>query len=177
MKINLSPLALSATFVESAAIRGNSVDEAGNIVNSKLLYGIEDPDATSKWEGGSSIQIDFDRTFGETKFLRYRTTLFSFYGWITNIGLHNKIRDYHDYLDAYDKWADKDDPSVGHSIKDKPTQPIHPTVRWENTIDLQATKYLKTTLSFQLYYNRAQHTALQTKTLLSVGLSYTFKNK
>ena len=176
-KIELSPIAMSAVYATNGWIRREQFDADGNRIKKAYAYGIEDPDKSSKYEGGSSIQIDFDRTFGETKFLRYRTTLFSFYGWITNIGLHNKIRDYHDYLDAYDKWADKDDPSVGHSIKDKPTQPIHPTVRWENTIDLQATKYLKTTLSFQLYYNRAQHTALQTKTLLSVGLSYTFKNK
>ena len=30
---------------------------------------------------------------------------------------------------------------------------------------------------FQLYYNRAQNVSVQTRTLLSVGLSYTFKNK
>ena len=171
--VNLSPIAMNAVFVQSSQIRENVWDKKPGW----QIYGLSGPDATSKYEGGSSIQIDFDRTFGETKFLRYRTTLFSFYGWITNIGLHNKIRDYHDYLDAYDKWADKDDPSVGHSIKDKPTQPIHPTVRWENTIDLQATKYLKTTLSFQLYYNRAQNYAVQTQAILSVGLSYTFQNK
>lgn len=66
---------------------------------------------------------------------------------------------------------------MGHEITDKPRLPIHPTVRWENTIDIKATKYLSTTLSFQLYYNRAQNVSVQTRTLLSVGLSYTFKNK
>ncbi len=54
---------------------------------------------------------------------------------------------------------------------------IHPTVRWENTIEIKATRFLSTVLSFQLYYNRAQHLDVQTQTLLSVGLSYTFKNK
>ena len=49
--------------------------------------------------------------------------------------------------------------------------------RWENTIDIKATRYLTTSLSFQLYYDRSQNYAVQTKTLLSVGLSYTFKNK
>ena len=63
------------------------------------------------------------------------------------------------------------------NIKTKPRLPIHPTVRWENTIDIKATKFLTTSLSFQLYYNRAQNSSIQTKTLLSVGLSYTFKNK
>ena len=32
-------------------------------------------------------------------------------------------------------------------------------------------------VSFQLYYNRAQHVDVQTSTLLQVGLTYTFKNK
>ena len=78
---------------------------------------------------------------------------------------------------AYDKWADKEDTSVGHDIKDKPRLPIHPTVRWENTLEIKATKYLSTKVSFQLYYNRAQNVDVQTRTLLQVGLTYTFKNK
>ena len=50
-------------------------------------------------------------------------------------------------------------------------------MRWDNTLDIRATKYLATSISFQLYYNRAQNVDVQTRTLLSVGLSYTFKNK
>ena len=165
--VNISPIALNATFAENDLIRKTN----------GFNYGIEDPDKTSKYEGGSSIQIDFDRTFGKTGYLRYITTVFSFYGWITDIGQKNKISDYTKYLEAYDKWADKEDTSVGHDIKDKPRLPIHPIVRWENTIDIKATKYLSTSLSFQLYYNRAQNLDVQTRTLLSVGLTYTFKNK
>ncbi|WP_295936023.1 DUF3078 domain-containing protein [uncultured Alistipes sp.] len=160
--INLSPLALSGTFAESDLIR----KENG------FTYGIEDPDKTSKYEGGSSVQLDFDRTFGKTGFLRYRTTLFAFYGWITDIGQKNKISDYSKYKAAYKAWEE-----AGSNIKDKPRLPIHPTVRWENTIDIRATKYLSTSLSFQLYYNRAQELDVQTRTLLSVGITYTFKNK
>lgn len=159
--LNLSPIALSGTFVESDLIRQNN-----------YLYGLEDPDKTSKYEGGSSIQIDFDRKFGKSGFLRYRTTLFSFIGWITDIGQKNKINDYAQYCSAYDQWV-----TDGKNIKDKPRLPIHPTVRWENKIDIEATKFLKTTFSFQLYYNRAQSVDVQTQMLLSVGLTYTFKNK
>ena len=160
--VNMSPLALNATFAENDLIRKTN----------GFNYGIEDPDKTSKYEGGSSIQIDFDRTFGKTGFLRYRTTLYSFYGWITDIGQKNKISDYSEYRIAYDDWVEK-----GSDIKTKPRLPIHPIVRWENTIDIKATKYLSTSLSFQLYYNRAQNLDVQTRTLLSVGLTYTFKNK
>ena len=160
--VNMSPLALNATFAESDLIRKDN----------GFAYGIEDPDKTSKYEGGSSVQIDFDRTFGKTGYLRYRTMLYGFYGWISDIGQKNKISDYSKYLAAFEEWnaGDKD-------IKNKPRLPIHPIVRWTKTIDIKATKFITTTLSFELYYNRAQNVDVQTKTLLSVGLTYTFKNK
>lgn len=171
--VNLSPVALNATFAENDWIRRRQVDADGKEIKPAYSYGIEDPDKTSKYEGGSSIQIDFDRKFGKSEFLRYRTMIYAFYGWITDIGQKNKISDYHEYLDAFAEWdarADKD-------IKDKPRMPIHPIVRWTNSLDIKATKYLSTTLSFELYYNRSQSFDVQTKTLLSVGLTYTFKNK
>lgn len=171
--VNLSPIALNATFAENDWIRRRQVDGDGNEIKPAYSYGIEDPDKTSKYEGGSSIQIDFDRKFGKSEFLRYRTMIYAFYGWITDIGQKNKISDYHKYLDAYAEWDARSD----KSIKDKPRLPIHPIVRWTNTIDIKATKYLSTTLSFELYYNRSQSFDVQTKTLLSVGLTYTFKNK
>ena len=181
IKINLSPIALNATFAENDWIRRRQVEERVDSEGKKTEteikpaynYGIEDPDKTSKYEGGSSIQIDFDRTFGKTGFLRYRTTLYSFYGWITDIGQKNKISDYTKFRHAYEEW----DKTANKDIKDKPRLPIHPIARWENTLDIKATKYLSTTLSFQLYYNRAQNVDVQTRTLLSVGLTYTFKNK
>ncbi len=159
---------MSAMFVESRDIRANVWDKKPGW----QIYGLDDPDRTSKYEGGSSVQIDFDRTFGKTGFLRYRTSLFSFYGWITNIGQDNKIANYSKYLFAMDAWNAGD-----QNPKTKPFLPVHPTVRWENTLDIKATKFITTTLSFQLYYNRAQNVDVQTQTLLSVGLTYTFKNK
>ena len=169
IKVQLSPLAMSAVYANNSWIRREQYDADGNRIKKAFNYGIEDPDKSSKYEGGSSIQIDFDRTFGKTEYLRYRTTLFSFWGWITNMGLDNKVKRWDDYHAALDKWDG--------NIKTKPRLPIHPTVRWENTVDIKATKFLTTSLSFQLYYNRAQNASIQTKTLLSVGLSYTFKNK
>lgn len=161
IKINLAPLAMNSTFVNSELVRQNG-----------YLYGLVSADKTSKWEGGSSVQIDFDRKWGKREWFRYRTTLYSFSGWMTNIGLDNKVRDYGEYVEAYKQWE-----ANGKVAADKPILPIHPTVRWENTISLKASKYFTTDISFQLYYNRAQNLKLQTQTLLSVGLSYTFKNK
>ena len=167
--VNISPVAMSAVFVESATIRNNSWDSNKPGWES---YGLASADETSKYEGGSSVEINFDRTFGKTGYLRYRTTLFSFYGWITDIGKPNKIHDYSDYENAYAEWE-----AAGKDPKTKPWLPIHPTVRWTNTLDIKATKFITTTVSFQLYYNRAQNVDVQTQTLLSVGLTYTFKNK
>ena len=161
IKINLAPLAMNATFVNSELVRQNG-----------YLYGLISADKTSKWEGGSSVQIDFDRKWGKREWFRYRPTLYSFSGWMTNIGLDNKVRDYGEYVDAYKQWE-----ANGKVAANKPILPIHPTVRWENTISLKASKYFTTDISFQLYYNRAQNLKVQTQTLLSVGLSYTFKNK
>ncbi len=161
IKINLAPLAMNSTFVNSELVRQNG-----------YLYGLVSADKTSKWEGGSSVQIDFDRKWGKREWFRYRTTLYSFSGWMTNIGLDNKVRDYGEYVEAYKQWE-----ANGKVAADKPILPIHPTVRWENTISLKASKYFTTDISFQLYYNRAQNLKIQTQTLLSVGLSYTFKNK
>lgn len=166
--VNLSPLATSAIFVESSTIRNNKWDGKFGWE----IYGLANADRTSKYEGGSSIQIDFDREFGREKFLRYRTTFYTFFGWITNIGLANKVSRYHDYAAAYDKWV-----ADGSPAGMKPNLPVHPTIRWENTVDIRATKYLSTTFTFLLCYNRAQSLDIQTQTLLSVGLTYTFKNK
>ena len=107
-----------------------------------------------RYEGGSSIQIDFDKTFGQKGIFRYRTTLYSFYGWINQVSQQNL--------------------SKKNGVQ---YESIAPTVRWENTIDIKATKYFSTQFYFQLYYNKAQNAKIQTQTVLGVGLAYTFKNK
>lgn len=167
IKVNVSPLALSAIFVESSSIRHNVWDDKPGW----QAYGLVNPDQTSKYEGGSSIQLDFDRTFGKKGVFRYRTTLFSFMGWLSNLNSKNRYSNFENYKNAVQAWENSG------AVGNKPTLTIHPTVRWENTLDIKATKYLSTTLSFQLYYNRAQNYDIQTQLLLSVGLTYTFKNK
>ena len=88
--------------------------------------------------------------------MRYRTTAYSFYGWITDIWAQKKFV------------ATEDAPKYEHVV---------PTIRWENTIDIKATKYISTQIYFQLYYNRTEWHQLQVSSMLSVGLTYTFKNK
>lgn len=186
IKINIAPLSLNATFVTSSAVRSyyyavennglanlralyptyadyeaarvdNTLDQSDamkDLYNKPYAFGLTLEDYSGRYEGGSSVQFDFDRTFGKKGIFRYRTTLYSFYGWINEAAQQTASR------------------RTGVEYEH-----IAPTVRWENTIDIKATKYFSTQFYFQLYYNKAQSKQIQTQTVLGVGLSYTFKNK
>ena len=140
LKVNLAPIAMSATYRHDLSTTKD--------------YGVLT--GRSKYEGGLSVQLDFDRTWGKNGWLRYRTTAYSFYGWITDLSSMAKFK------------ATEDMPKYKHVV---------PTIRWENTIDIKATKYISTQIYFQLYYNKAEIDKLQLSSMLSVGLTYTFKNK
>ena len=156
---------MNATFVTNEAVRyyyyaekfGADTDKSAltlDQLNTPYAFGLTLADKNGRYEGGSSVQIDFDKTFGKKGVFRYRTTLYSFYGWINQVSQQNK--------------------SKTNGVQ---YESIAPTVRWENTIDIKATKYISTQLYFQLYYNKAQNAKVQTQTVLGVGLAYTFKNK
>ena len=161
IKINIAPLSLNATFVASEDVRAYYYKEkfgtrpieelTKDERNTPYAFGLTLENGNGRYEGGSSIQVDFDKTFGKKGVFRYRTTLYSFYGWINEV--------------------------AQQSATDVEYDHIAPTVRWENTINIKATKYFSTQLYFQLYYNKAQNAKVQTQTVLGVGLSYTFKNK
>ena len=138
LKVNLAPIAMSATYRDDIRTSNN--------------YGVDEPNR-SKYEGGLSVQLDFDKTWGKNGWLRYRTTAYSFYGWITDLS----------------KWSKAEDRAAYEHVV--------PTLRWENTIDIKATKYISTQIYVQLYYNKAEINKLQVQSMLSVGLTYTFKNK
>lgn len=145
LKVNLSPIAMSATYLQ---------DE--NLSN---RYGVAEGHR-SKYEGGLSVQLDFDKTWGKNGWLRYHTTAYSFYGWITDLSAMAKFEP-----------TELEDGTMTRY------EHVVPTVRWENTIDIKATKYISTQIYFQLYYNKAEIDKLQVSSMLSVGLTYTFKNK
>lgn len=151
LKINLAPIAMSATYVSDAGVYYDSAA----LVNKDKVYGVPFG-MRSKYEGGLSVQLDFDRTWGKNGWLRYRTTAYSFYGWITDLSSMANFEPTDTQL------------SYEH---------VAPTIRWENTIDIKATKYISTQIYFQLYYNKAEYDKLQLSSMLSVGLTYTFKNK
>lgn len=162
IKINLSPISMSATYVTNQKVRdvfyntkfGTKAlaDLTPAELNTPYCYGLTLDNGTSRYEGGSSIQVNFDRTFGKKGIFRYRTVLYSFYGWINEITQQtSQNRELFEHL--------------------------APTVRWEHTVDIKATKYFSTQFYFQMFYNKAQIRSVQTQILLGVGLSYNFKNK
>ena len=173
IKINISPISMNATYVTNDRVReffyakefGTTAvaDLTPAQKNTPYAYGLTLQNGVQRYEGGSSIQVDFDKTFGKKGIFRYRTTLYSFYGWINEVAQQNESK----------KWnADPANASTPLNYEH-----IVPTVRWENTIDIKATKYFSTQFYFQLYYNKAQIDKVQTQIILGVGLAYTFKNK
>lgn len=85
LKVNLAPIAMSATYRSDIATR-----KLDGEVWVDMNYGVPEG-KSSKYEGGLSVQLDFDRTWGENGWLRYRTTAYSFYGWVTSLYSHSKI--------------------------------------------------------------------------------------
>ena len=165
VKVNVSPISLSATYVTSQSVKnqfffdkfGIEFADAESLTEEQqktpYAYGLTYANGSSRYEGGSSVQVDFDRVIGKNQIFRYRTTFYSFYGWINEIsqqtGENKKLNLEH----------------------------IAPNIRWEHTLDIKANKYFSTQFYFQMYYNKAQCKSLQTQIVLGVGLSYTFKNK
>ena len=144
-------------------------------MNATSYFGV-DIDKHALFTGGSSVNIEFERSWGKKGWFRYKTMCNCYYGWITNVARRAKIRDYKDYLEALDKW------NAGGQVGDAPAGVpkyvvLDPTVDWKNKFTIIASKYLSTTIDVNLYYDKTQNTAVQIYSLLSLGVTYTFKNK
>lgn len=160
-KINILPLSCQAVFVKDGQLRKYTFDSLSNKTTSSTNpYGMPmKHDYTSRnginyfapcrFEGGSSIGIDLDVYLDHKKHVRYRTSMYSFYGWISDIAATKS--------DGY--------------------QHIVPTFNWDNTFDISFVKYLAFQFQFSMFYDHKQMDALQLRYFTSIGLSYTFKNK
>ncbi|MFI3264764.1 MAG: DUF3078 domain-containing protein [Rikenellaceae bacterium] len=171
--VSVSPFTLSAVYVSNDYVKENFLygfsDHTEDNWSYTEPYGVSYLN-NSKYEGGSSIKIEFDRTFEKLAKIRYQTSVYSFYGWMTQASAKNVVNNYDEYIEELATWSET-------YSGDKPMLGIQPTVRWENTVTIPATDILSTKITFQLYYNRAQDIKVQTQTYLSIGLSYTYKNK
>jgi hypothetical protein len=109
-----------------------------------------------KSEGGSSLNIGFNRTFGlgeRGRTLQYISTLNSFYGWMTQVARHKP---------ATDEIA---------------PPAILPTAEWTNRFIFNPMKFLSMELRATSRYDRSQVDKVQMQYYLRVGLTYGFKNR
>ena len=172
IEISLNPLSTSGAWATNDKVRHYYKDIKG----ATTWFGI-DIDKNSLFTGGSSVNIKFSRKWGKSEWFSYDTNLYCYYGWLTNVGRASKIRRYNHYLKDLKAWE-----SASSIEANKPTAVpafvcLHPTIEWRNTISFRASKYFSTDIYLQLNYDKAQNTSVQLYSMLTLGLTYTFKNK
>ena len=144
--------------------------------NAVSWFGV-DIDKNFLFTGGSSVKFEFKRSWGKNNWFTYDTNLYCYYGWITNVSNLTKIRKYDEYVDALEKWQAQGSPEgLAPTAVDRHVM-LHPTVDWRNSFRIKASKYFETELTLNMYYDKAQNTTVMLKSFLSLGLTYTFKNK
>lgn len=136
-----------------------------------------DIDKNFLFTGGSSVKLEFKRSWGKDSWFTYDTNIFCYYGWITNVSNLSKIRDYDDYLTALDSWKQNGSPEGLEPTAVPRHEMLHPTVDWRNSFRIKASKYFETEVTVNMLYDKAQNSAIMLKSYISLGLTYTFKNK
>ena len=136
-----------------------------------------DIDKNFLFTGGSSIKLEFKRSWGKNNWFTYDTNLYCYYGWITNVSSLGKIRNYRDYLTELEEWEAAGSPEGLAPVSVPRHEMLHPTIDWRNSVRIRASKYMETELTVNMYYDKAQNLDVMLKSFLSLGLTYTFKNK
>jgi hypothetical protein len=155
--VTLSPISGNVLFV----MDGRLDNERRQKLGIPVTYAPEDTDhlhpiyKNYKAEGGSNLNVSFDRTFklGKNKglALRYRTTLGSFYGWITQVSKRK--------------------------LEGEPDDVIKPTLNWANTINFDPLRFLTLQFTHTMVYDRSQVDKMQMQYFISIGVTYGYKNK
>ncbi len=173
ININIDVLSCQTTFVNDPLLRQYRLNAENKVENIKNPYGMLVPrDSQTKYsggvdadgnpiylyspcrfEGGSSVSLSLNVNFDRKGIVAYRTTMSSFYGWITDLTRESQHTDTAPYV---------------HII---------PTFTWNNTFDIKLVKYLTLQLKCDMFYDRQQLDKLQLTYFAQIGLSYTFKNK
>lgn len=171
IKISLFPLS------GNGVVANNSlVERYYRNKDARSWFGV-DIDKNFLFTGGSSVKLELKRSWGKDNWFTYDTNLFCYYGWITNVSNLSKIRDYNDYLDALDDWKQAGSPAGLEPTAVERHEMLHPTVDWRNTFKIKASKYFSTEITINMLYNKAQNDEIMLKSYISLGLTYTFKNK
>ena len=138
-------------------------------------FGI-DIDKHAKFSGGSQIIVNFQRNWGKSNWFYYKTELVVYYGWITNVMNHSKIRDYYNYLDAQRAWEAGG--REGSAPVGVPRHvELHPTIGSKHWINIKISKHLSSNFYYELQYDKAIKDKVRMYSTLTFGLAYTWKNK
>lgn len=168
-------ISLNALSTNGTLVFNDDLKELYESRGATSYFGV-DIDKHATFSGGSQININFNRTWGKKGWFNYRTEIISYYGWITNVMRHSKIRDYYDYLSAQREWEAGG--KVGDAPKAAPRHvELHPTVGWKNWINIKIAKYITSSFYYELQYDKARTDEVRMQSTLTFGLSYTFKNK
>ena len=177
IQLTLNPLSSSGTVAWN-----DLVEELYRKRNATNWFGI-DMGKHATFSGGSSINIAFSRHFGKNNWLQYWTNCYVYYGWITNVMNHNKIHDYYAYLREKRAW-DAAAPAEGQPDMRGPAPTakpyhveLHPKVEWKNTVTIKTVKYLTTTLTVNMYYDKAASDKVEIQSQLKLGFSYSINNR
>ena len=171
IKVSFFPLSGNAIIAKNSQVEDNFRGRGAT-----NWFGI-DIDKNLFFTGGSSVKLEFARSWGKTNWLSYNGNLYCYYGWITNVSTLPKIRDYRDYEKAYDKWVADGSPVGLEPAAVAHHEMLHPTLDWRNTFTIKASTYFQTQIMFDLYYDKALSDSMMIKSFISLGLTYTFKNK
>lgn len=168
-------ISLNALSTNGTLVFNEDLKELYESRGATSYFGV-DIDKHATFSGGSQININFNRTWGKTGWLNYRTEIIAYYGWITNVMRHSKIRDWYDYQAAQRMWDE------GGRVGDAPTAmprfvELHPTVGWKNWINIKIAKYITSSFYYELQYDKARTDKVRMQSTLTFGVSYTFKNK
>jgi hypothetical protein len=157
-KLTISPISGNAFFVLD-----NRIDDDRRHKLGIALPGPAQPgqflytNRREKFEGGSSLNISFNRTFafgGKGLTLQYISDLNSFYGWMTQVSRKQALA-----KDA------------------EPLQAIKPTLGWTNRFIFNPLRYLSMEFRTTTVYDRSQVDKIQMQYYLQVGLTYRYKNR
>ncbi len=158
--VTINPLSGDGLFVLDDRI----TDERRQKLGIPVARAADGSPIRSKIEGGSSLAVDFNRTFAlgdRGRTLQYITTLNSFYGWMTQVARHD---------------SGGGGASGGAAAPAAPAD-ILPTVGWTNRLIFNPLKFMTLEFRTTSLYDRSQVDRVQMQYYLRVGLSYGFKNR
>ncbi len=156
--VTVNPISVDALFVLD-----NNIDDErrhklgialpGEALAGQFLY----TDYRQKIEGGSSVNVDFNRTFvlgGQKNLtLQYTSTLNSFYGWMAQV-------------------------SRKEPVEGAPELPaIMPTFAWTNRFIFTPLRFLMLEFRTSTLYDKSQVDKVQMQYYLRVGLTFGYKNR